>query len=405
VSEARDEFGVQARPAPSASNGRFGSGAALERPAASSDPLRLVASSRRLKIALVAPPYFPVPPLGYGGIERVVAVLAEELVRRGHDVTVFGAASSTTPAHLVAPLASPPRLGDPLSLADDLYHTTVAYLQAGRFDVVHDHTSIGPSLGALLNGHPPVVHTLHGPWTPSSKRLFALLHERLELVAISHAQRRANPLLRYAGVIHNGIDLAAHPLRASKEDFVTFLGRVNPEKRPEEAIEIARRAKLPIVLIVKRSEPAEQAYWDEVVASHLGPDVEVFDQPPHEVKVELIGRSRAMLFPIDWPEPFGLVMAEAMACGTPVIARRLGAAPEVIDDGVTGYLCDSLDEMVVALDAARRLSASACRRRVEREFSATAMAERYERVYEAALERSRLGAGIREQSTSTSASA
>lgn len=332
-------------------------------------------------MALVAPPFLPVPPPGYGGIERVVAVLADGLMALGHEVTVFGAPGSSTRATLVAPLHSAPLLGDPASAADDLFHTTSAFLSAEAFDLVHDHTGLGPSLGAMLDGRVPVLHTLHGPWTALSKRFFALLDGRVHLVAISQAQRRANPCLRYAGVVYNGVDLGAHPFQAKKERFLVYVGRVSPEKRPELAIDIARRAGLPLAMIVKRSEPAEQAYWDEIVAPRLGSDVEVLDEPPHEVKVDVIGRAQAMLFPIDWPEPFGLVMAESMACGTPVIARPLGAAPEVIEDGVTGFLRSTIEAMADAALDAGRLSPEDCRARAERSFSAETMVDAYERLY------------------------
>lgn len=334
-----------------------------------------------LRVALVAPPFLPVPPPGYGGIERVVGVLADGLVDRGHDVTVFAAPGSTTRAHLVAPLDAAPLLGDPASVADDVFHTASAFLSAERFDVVHDHTGLGPVLGAMLYGRVPVIHTLHGPWTPLSRRLFALVNGRLHLVAISHAQRRENASLQYAGVVYNGVDLATHPFQPRKEPFLVYVGRVSPEKRPELAIDIARRAGLPLVMVVKRSEPAEQAYWEQVVAPRLGDDVEVLDQPPNEVKVDVMGRAQALVFPIDWPEPFGLVMTEAMACGTPIIARPLGSAPEVIEDGVTGYLCSTIDGMAEAVTVAGRLSPRACRARVERWFSADAMVDGYERLY------------------------
>ncbi|MDA8313373.1 MAG: glycosyltransferase family 4 protein [Actinomycetota bacterium] len=338
-------------------------------------------ADRALRVALVAPPFIPVPPPGYGGIERVVAVLADGLVARGHDVTVFAAPGSSTRARLVTPLTSAPLLGDPASAADEQFHVVSAYLQAEQFDVVHDHTGLGPALGAMLHGRASVLHTLHGPWTTLSRRWFGLLNGRVHLVAISHAQRWANPGLRYAGVVYNGIDLGAHPFRAKKEDFLVYVGRVSPEKRPELAIDIARRAGLPLVMVVKRSEPAERAYWDQVVAPRLGGDVEVLDQPPQDVKVDVIGRARAMVFPIDWPEPFGLVMVEAMACGTPVIARPLGAAPEVVEEGVTGFLRSTIEGMADAVADAGALSPQDCRARAERWFSADAMVGAYERLY------------------------
>lgn len=351
-----------------------------------------VASGRRrapLAIGVIAPPYFPLPPSGYGGIERVVALLVDGLVDRGHDVTLFAAAGSRTKATLVTSLAQPPALGHPGAPSAELFHVTSAYLDAHGFDVVHDHSGMGPALGAMCAGGPPVVHTLHGPWTPEARRFYDLVQDRVDLVAISRHQRAANPGLRYAGVVHNGIDLGLHPFVPRKGDYLAYVGRVSPEKRPELAIEVARRARLPLVMVVKRSEPAERAYWAANVAPLLDDTVTVLDQPPHHVKVDVLGRARAMLFPIDWPEPFGLVMTESMACGTPVIGRPLGAATEVVDHGVTGFLCDTVDEMVVAVDAARSLRPEDCRRRVEQLFSAPAMVEGYERIYEHAVRRQR----------------
>ena len=339
----------------------------------------------RLRIGMVAPAWLEVPPTGYGGIERVVSVLTEGLVAAGHDVTLFAGSGSVTRARLVTPLESSPPFGDPASVSDELYHSTAAFLRADEFDIVHDHTGMGPALGALLNGRTPVVHTLHGQWTAPIRRFLALVHDRIRLVAISQAQRAANPRLRYAGMVYNGIDLAAHPFHPAKEDFLIFVGRVSPEKRPEIAVEVARAAKLPLVMAIKRSEPAEHAYFDEVVAPLLGEDVVVLDQPPHEVKVDLLGRARALLFPIDWPEPFGLVMTEAMACGTPVITCPLGAAPEVVANGITGFLCSTPSQMVDAVAAATELRPEDCRARVEERFSAQAMVAGYEAVYRAAL--------------------
>jgi glycosyltransferase involved in cell wall biosynthesis len=339
-----------------------------------------------MRVGVIAPPYLPIPPTGYGGIERVISVLVEGLVANGDEVTLFAAPGSTTKARLVSPLGAPVPLGDPAGVSSELYHVSAAYKEAGSFDVVHDHTGLGPAIGAMLLT-PPVVHTLHGPWTPEGRRLLALLHDRIGVVAISEAQRAANAEISYAGVVHNGIDLALHPFNAVKEDFLIYVGRINAEKRPEVAIEVARRAGLPLVMVIKRSEAFEQTYFDERVVPFLGPDVTVIDEPPHEVKVDLLGRARALIFPIDWPEPFGLVMAEAMACGTPVIARRLGAVPEVVRDGVTGYVCDSVEEMVTAVAASAALRPQDCRREVERSFSAATMVAGYERVYQSALAR------------------
>ncbi len=206
-----------------------------------------------------------------------------------------------------------------------------------QFDVVHDHSGItGPAMGALLRGNPPVVHTLHGPWTELTRRYYALLHEHVHLVAISESQRADNPDVEYAGVVHNGIDLDDYPFRAEKDDFLVYIGRANPDKGPTIAIEVARRAGLPLAMVVKKNEPFERTYWDEIVAPLLNDEVEVYEAISHEQKADLLGRARAMVFPIQWPEPFGLVMAEAMACGTPVVSCPAGAAVELVENGVTG---------------------------------------------------------------------
>lgn len=340
-----------------------------------------------MHVAVIAPPWFTVPPTGYGGIELVVALLADGLVARGHDVTLFASGGSQTKARLVSPLIDPP---DPALLGNtwfDAYHATSAYLEIDHaYDVVHDHSGIvGASLGGLCRGNPPVVHTLHGPWTEPSRKLYGLLHEHVHLVAISTAQQADNPGIRYAGVVHNGIDLGAYPYVEEKDDFLVYIGRANPDKGPTLAIEVARRAGLPLAMIVKKSEPFERAYWDEIVAPVLHDEVEVYEAVTHERKVDLLGRARAMVFPIQWPEPFGLVMVESMACGTPVVACPAGAAVELVEEGVTGFLRESIDGLVEAVGEVGRCSPAACRARVQHRFSAEAMVSGYERIFRSVL--------------------
>ena len=204
----------------------------------------MTTSGSPLRIALVAPPWLPVPPLGYGGTERVIALLADGLVESGYDVTLFAANGSDTAATLVSPLVSPPPIiGD--APDDEAFHTLAAFQSRHDFDLIHDHTGLGPSFAGLLADGPPVVHTLHGPWTPGLQRKMSVLHEHVNLVAISHSQKAANRSVEYAGVVHNGIDIDAHPFQPVKEDFLVFLGRINPDKAPEVAIEVAREAGSP----------------------------------------------------------------------------------------------------------------------------------------------------------------
>ncbi|MGZ4676170.1 MAG: glycosyltransferase family 4 protein [Acidimicrobiia bacterium] len=337
-----------------------------------------------MRIAQVAPVWFSVPPIGYGGIELVVSLLADGLAERGHDVTLFASGGSVTSARLVSPMPEAP---DPSLLSNpwfDAHHAISAYSHAESFDLIHDHSGVtGPALGALLSGRPPVVHTLHGPWNEPTRLFYGGIDDRVHLVAISDAQRAFAPEISYAGTVHNGIDVDRYPLVEQKEPFLVYIGRSNPEKGPTWAIEVARRSQVPLVMIVKRNEPFELAYWDEQVAPLLTDDVEVLEDVSHAVKVDLLGRAQAMIFPIQWPEPFGLVMAEAMACGTPVIACPVGAAVELIDDGVTGFLRNSLEELTEVVALAATCSPSDCRQRVERLFSAATMVTRYERIYEA----------------------
>jgi len=343
-----------------------------------------------LRIALVAPPWLPVPPHGYGGTERVIALLADGLAAAGHDVTLFAATGSRTDARLVAPLDEPPPV---IGAAPDeeAFHTMAAYLARHEFDLIHDHTSLGPAFAGLLPDGPPVVHTLHGPWTSGLRRKLGLVQDRVHFVAISHAQQRMNAAVRVAGVVHNGIDIDAHPFQERKgasnggEDFLLYLGRVNPDKAPEVAIEVAQKARLPLTMIIKRSEPEEWEYWHDVVESLVDDSITVIEQPPHAVKVDLLGRARALVCPINWPEPFGLVFVEALACGTPVITRPLGAAPEIVTPDV-GFLCDDVKDMVEAVAAAPDVSPHACRARAVDHFSGDAMVRGYERVYESVLD-------------------
>ena len=335
-----------------------------------------------MRVAVVAPVWFAVPPTGYGGIEIVVSLLADGYVDAGHDVTMFASGGSRTKGKLVTPMPEPPHprdLGNPWY---DGFHALASYLQMDEFDVVHDHAGIvGPICGALLRGRPPVVHTLHGPWTEHNRPLYDLLAHHVHLVAISEAQRAANLDVPYAGTVHNGIDIAAYDFRAEKENSLVYIGRANPDKGPTEAIAIARRAGLPLHMILKRGEPPEREYFEREVEPLLASDIQLYENVTHAEKIDLLGRASAMVFPIRWPEPFGLVMVEAMACGTPVITTNWGAAPELVDDGVTGFRRDAEDDLVEMVGHIGDLDPLACRRRVEDLFSGEAMVRGYEAVF------------------------
>jgi glycosyltransferase involved in cell wall biosynthesis len=326
-----------------------------------------------MQIAVVAPVWFPVPPSGYGGIELVVSLLADGLVDAGHDVTLFASGGSHTKAKLVSPMPEPP---DPRELGNPWYS------QVEGFDVVHDHAGVvGPACGAMLRGHPPVVHTLHGPWTPQTRLFYGGIANDIHLVAISDAQRADNDDVRYFGTVHNGIDLSSYPYVEEKDDYLVYIGRANSDKGPKEAITIARRAGLPLHMILKRGEAPEREYFEREIKPILASDVTLYENVSHETKVDLLGRARAMVFPIRWPEPFGLVMVEAMACGTPVVTTNWGAATEVVDDGVTGFRRDGEDDLVEAVAKAATISPARCRARVAEQFSAEAMVRNYATLF------------------------
>jgi glycosyltransferase involved in cell wall biosynthesis len=340
-----------------------------------------------MRIAEIAPPWLAVPPKGYGGIEWVVALLADGLAERGHDVTLFATGDSSTSARLEYVLREAPgsaRIQEPWY---DSVHTLYAFREPSAFDVFHVHVPYSALAAGVAAGR-PVVHTLHGPFTDEMRLLYSQVADRVWFVAISEAQRSHMPELRYGGVVYNGIDLAAYPYRPRKEDFVLFLGRAAPEKGALRAVMAAREAGIRLVMAVKVAHPIEVAHWNDEVLPVMPPDATVLGEITHEEKVDLLARAGAVLFPIDWDEPFGLVMTEAMACGTPVIATPRGSVPEVVADGTTGFVVSVENYAVEAAEALARLGEidpAACRSHVEKSFSKETMVSGYERVFERAV--------------------
>jgi glycosyltransferase involved in cell wall biosynthesis len=340
-----------------------------------------------MRIAEVAPPWLSVPPQGYGGIEWVVALLADGLVERGHDVTLFASGDSRTKARLDYVFHQAP---GPAFINDILYdtlHSLHAFRDRSRFDLFHVHSPFSTlAMAAAIDC--VAVHTLHGSFNPEMRALYTEVGDQVWYVAISENQRSHMPGLSYAGVVYNGIEVDRYPYREDKEDFLLYLGRAAPEKGAHRAILAAKEAGLPIRLAVKVSHPTEQEYWREEVAGLLSPDVQVLGEVTNDQKCDLLSRARAVLFPIDWDEPFGLVMTEAMACGTPVIATARGSVPEVVADGETGFVVSVEDYPREAAAAVRKIGdidPKACRRRVEERFSKEVMVEGYERAFERAL--------------------
>jgi glycosyltransferase involved in cell wall biosynthesis len=349
---------------------------------------QLSRADRPLRIAMVAPPWYEVPPRGYGGIEAICAALVDGLVARGHDVTLLGAGESGTSARFVPvyPEAQHERLGE---LMPELVHAaaTNRLLARGMFDVIHDHTNAG-ALTASQRSAPTVV-TAHGPVDGELGDYYAHLGDAVALVAISEAQRRSRPELSWIATVPNSVRVEDFPYRDQPGRRVLWLARFAQEKGPELAITACRAAGLPLVLAGKCSEPAEQAYLEDVVCPLLGPDVELILNADRDRTLRLLADACCLLLPICWDEPFGMVMIEAMACGTPVVALARGAVPEVVSAGETGLICADPEELPDALHAVTAISRAACRAHVRRSFSAEVLAERYERAYHAAIARYR----------------
>lgn len=348
-------------------------------------------ATRPLRVAMIAPPWFELPPEGYGGTETVVATLVDGLVERGHHVTVIGAGRHRTRAQEFVPVFDDPpshRLGSPVP--EVLHAAAAARIVADLdVDIVHDHCLAGP-LTARGREQPTLV-TTHGPVTGEAGRYLHLLGNAVDLVAISDAQRRLDPTLNWVGRVHNAIDVESFPYAASKDDFVLWLGRFSPDKGAPVAIDAARAAGRRIVLAGKLNEPEERSHFEQEVRPRLGRDVEFVGEADASLKRELLSRAACLVFPIQWEEPFGMVMIEAMACGTPVVACRRGSVPEVVAHGVSGLVVDDAPSLVDALrNGVHAIEPAACRDHVAARFDRGVMAAGYERVYAAVLDERQL---------------
>jgi glycosyltransferase involved in cell wall biosynthesis len=337
-----------------------------------------------MKIAQVTPLYEAVPPRLYGGTERVVAHLTDALVDLGHDVTLFSSADAKTRARLVTVRDQAIRL-DPAPLKSDLaaHMTLLAKVMkhADAFDVIHFHTDM-IHFPFFAHCADKTLTTLHGRLDMKD---IGGVYERWSefgLVSISDDQRRPLPWANWKATVHHGMPAGLYSFSPKSEGYLAFLGRISPEKRPDRAIEIATRVNRPLKIAAK-VDAADKVYWETVIRPMVegNPLVEFIGEIGDDQKSAFLGGAEALLFPIDWPEPFGLVMIEAMACGTPVVAFRCGSTAEVIEDGRTGYLVETLDEAVAAVARVRLLDRQAIRARFDLRFSAIAMARRYLDVY------------------------
>jgi glycosyltransferase involved in cell wall biosynthesis len=339
-----------------------------------------------MQIAMLAPLMEATPPQRYGGTERVVSLLTEELVGRGHHVTLFASGDSQTSAELVPCCERGLRLDPNVSdyLAYTITQLNAVYRRAGEFDVIHNHIDYLAFPVADVSAT-PTISTTHGRLDlPEVRRVYQTF-PTLPLVAISAAQRASLPDVGWVDVVYNGVDLDHYRFRPDPGDYLVFLGRISPEKRVDRAIELARDVDMRL-LIAAKVDPVDQEYYDLAIAPLIRAHpslVEFVGEVDEHEKDEVLGNAYACLFPIDWPEPFGLAMAEAMATGTPVVATRVGSVPEVVVDGVTGFVADTLHDLAEAIPRVRELDRRACRAHVERHFSPTAMADGYERAYAA----------------------
>jgi glycosyltransferase involved in cell wall biosynthesis len=347
-----------------------------------------------MRIAQIAPPMESVPPRLYGGTERIVAYLTEALVELGHDVTLFASGDSVTSARLVGCVPTALRLDATVKDPIPYYMLMLDRVreQADDFDFLHFH---------IDQFHFPLfrplamrtVTTAHGRQDlPDLKPLYVGFSD-MPLVSISNAQRSPVPNANFVATVYHGIPADLHkPVQHRREGYLAFLGRISHEKCPDRAIEIARRVGIPLKIAAKVDKVDEEYYREKIVPLLDGPGVEFIGEINEREKTEFLGNASALLFPINWPEPFGLVMIEAMACGTPVLAFRCGSVPEIIDEGVTGHIVDNVEAATEMLPRVIALDRRGVRKRFEERFTAMRMAKDYVSLYRALLKQNAFGA-------------
>ncbi|NJR15929.1 MAG: glycosyltransferase family 4 protein [Calothrix sp. CSU_2_0] len=343
-----------------------------------------------MRIAQVAPLWERVPPPGYGGTELVVGLLTDELVRRGHDVTLFASGDSLTLAKLESVHPRALRL-DSAVKEYSIYETLMlsqVYQRSHEFDIIHSHVGfISLAYASLVKT--PTVHTLHGVFTPDNEKMF--VHAKHQpYISISDAQREERLKLNYEATVYNGIDVNSHRFYPQPDEspYLAFVGRISPEKGPHHAIAIAKRSGWRLKMAGK-VDPVDVEYFEKEIKPLIdGKQIEYLGEANHLQKNELMGRAVATLFPITWREPFGLVMVESMAAGTPVIAMNMGSTPEVIVHGKTGFVCNNVDECIDAIEKTMVLSRKTCRDYIWQNFSTEKMTDGYESVYRKILAKS-----------------
>ncbi|MBD2163290.1 glycosyltransferase family 4 protein [Calothrix membranacea FACHB-236] len=342
-----------------------------------------------MRIAQIAPLWERVPPPGYGGIELVVGLLTDELVRRGHEVTLFASGDSISLAKLVSVHPRALRL-DPNVKECAIYEMLQlgsVYERSEEFDIIHSHMGCAALPYANLV-KTPTVHTLHGVFTCDNEKMFQYAKKQ-PYISISNSQREARLGLNYVATAYNGIDVSSYQFHPKPSDppYLAFLGRISPEKGTHLAIAIAKKAGWHLKIAGKVDVVDVEYYEKEIKPLIDGKQIEYLGEANHEQKNALMGGAVATLFPITWREPFGLVMVESMAAGTPVIAMKLGSTVEIIDHGKTGFLCENIEEFVKAIDKVTDIDRQACRQHVENHFSLQTMTDSYEEVYRQILQK------------------
>jgi glycosyltransferase involved in cell wall biosynthesis len=365
-----------------------------------------------LRIAQLAPPFVPVPPTKYGGTERVVSLLTEELVRRGHTVTLFASGDSSTSAELVPTVPDALWERDMTNPAAALALAVgTSYGRAREFDVIHSHVDFAAYPAARLSPTPS-LHTLHGRLNLPSLRALYASYSDMALVSISDSQRRPLPRASWLTTVYNGVDVDELRYNAQGGRYLVFLARISPEKGLARAIRIARRAGAELMIAAREplsndADPVVRADWEyyehEVKPLLREPGINYVGELDGPAKAELLGGALALLNPIDWEEPFGLNMAESLACGTPVLATRRGSVPEVVEHGVTGWIGDDEAALAAAVERVERLERARCRRAAEERFSTARMADGYLAAYARLLggrmERASVSVGARNGQT------
>lgn len=337
-----------------------------------------------MRIAQVAPLSESVPPQGYGGTERIVSYLTEELVRRGHEVTLFASADSDTQAKLMAACPQALRTMEGCRLPE-VYQVLMieqVFQAAAQFDLIHFHIDM-LHFPLARRCHTPHVTTLHGRLDlPELGALFEA-YDELPMVSISNSQRKPLAGPNWQGTVYHGLPQDLFTFHEQPGDYLAFIGRISPEKRLDRAINIAQRAGMKLKVAAKIDKVDRAYYETEIEPLMQPPHVEFIGEVSGHEKEAFLGEAYALLFPIDWPEPFGLVMIESFACGTPVVAYRCGSVPEVMQEGVSGFVVDSIEEAVGAVEKVAELSRQRCRAYFEDRFSDTRMADDYLSVYRA----------------------